>query len=149
MSLMQYLIPLHNYNYVYNCLCSLLWYVTVHNCNNYVIVIPFHIQTAVELNVLAFSSPSGPVHQAASQVNLTCQPIDFYVPPVRSVEWTSTCSGSCFVPGMSGSVITREALRASDAGVHTCTLIDALGNRGTGEVVVNVSGTCVSWCTCI
>lgn len=96
--------------------------------------------TAVELNVSVFSSPPGPIYQAASPVSLTCEPTGFFLPPIQSAEWNSTCGGNCFVLGQSGPVITRDAITAADGGVHYCTITDALGNRGTGEIRVNVSG---------
>ena len=94
----------------------------------------------MELNVSVSSSPPGPIYQAASPVNLTCEPVGFFLSPIQSAAWNSTCGGSCFVLGQSEPVISREAIRAADAGVHSCTITDALGNRGTGEIRVNVSG---------
>ena len=100
----------------------------------------FLSNTAVELNVSVSSSPPGHTYQAASPVNLTCEPVGFFLSPIQSAVWNSTCGGSCFVLGQTGPAIAREALRAVDGGVHSCTITDALGNRGSGEIGVNVSG---------
>lgn len=100
----------------------------------------FLSNAAVELNVSLSSSPPGPIYQAASPVNLTCEPVGFFLSPIQSAEWNSTCAGSCFVLGQTGPVVTRAAIRAVDGGVHSCMITDALGNRGSGEIGITVSG---------
>ena len=56
-------------------------------------------------------------------------------------EWTSTCSGECFVLRQSGAAtISTQYLKAVDAGTHTCTVTDSVGNQGSASVNVSATG---------
>ena len=54
-------------------------------------------------------------------------------------EWTSTCSGECFVRGNTPSIST-DFLRATDSGTHTCTVTDSVGNVGSASVAISATG---------
>ena len=56
-------------------------------------------------------------------------------------EWTSTCSGECFVLRQSGAAtVSTQCLKAVDSGTHTCTVTDSVGNQGSASVNVSASG---------
>ena len=63
--------------------------------------------------------------------------------PVGTVvfEWTSTCSGECFVLGQSAtSIVSTQFLKAVDSGAHTCTITDSVGNIGNASVRISTTG---------
>ena len=84
---------------------------------------------------------------AAHPLQLTCE-IDLeqsghgIVQPIGNVTytWTSTCTGACFVNGQTNQSISTLALRAVDSGVHTCSVMDSVGNIGNGSIEIKVTG---------
>ena len=80
-----------------------------------------------------------PYYRAASSVNLTCN--------VEGLEgdivynWTSTCSGNCFVvSGRSSRSMSKWALQSTDSGFHTCTVSDIGGCVGNATIEMKVVG---------
>ena len=63
---------------------------------------------------------------------------DYYGP--LEYQWTSTCAGGCFVLGSTQSNISVTAIRSTDFGTHTCSVVDAVGNTGMATVQMNVYG---------
>lgn len=61
---------------------------------------------------------------------------------VYSYQWTSTCTGDCFLNSGNqfASAISRGAARSADSGTHTCTVTDNAGNNGTNFTEVQVVG---------
>ena len=60
-------------------------------------------------------------------------------------KWTSTCAGpssNCFVPDVRTETITRNTLRSTDSGNHTCTATRS-GMIGNATIEMNVVGECV------
>ena len=84
-------------------------------------------------------SPPRMIQQAASSLNLTCSPSGALLPPL-SYQWTSTCSGSCFVLQGASQTLIQSSLHSIDSGSHTCQVTDDLGNTGTATVEVIVNG---------
>ena len=85
-------------------------------------------------------SPPGVIQQASSPVNLTCSVSGLSSPPL-SYQWTSTCTGYCFVLAAGSTpVLTRPSLHSTDSGKHTCVVTDAVGNSGTATVEISVTG---------
>ena len=84
---------------------------------------------------------------AAHPQQLTCE-IDQgqsgqgIVQPIGDITytWTSTCVGDCFVNGQNNRSISTLALRAVDSGVHTCSVVDSVGNIGNGSIEIDVTG---------
>ena len=95
--------------------------------------------TGRPLDVSIAVSPSGVVHQASSSLNLTCGRSGQSNTQI-SYQWSSTCTGNCFVLGGRVSNLMQTALHSIDSGNHTCSVIDAFGNRGMATVEIIVSG---------
>ena len=94
--------------------------------------------SAIELDVTIVSAVSGPVLNVAEPLTLTCQATGgteeyFY-------QWSSTCTGSCFIADQMSQSVMRDALRSSDSGNHTCVVLDNAGNSGTANVTFSVIG---------
>ena len=85
------------------------------------------------------ASPSGVLHQASSSLNLTCS-VQGQSDAQLSYQWTSTCTGNCFVLGSTTQSITQTALHSVDSGTHTCSVTDALGNQGMATIQMTVVG---------
>ena len=86
--------------------------------------------------------------QVGTSLQLTCQVGNTPTPPIGAVvyEWTSTCSGGCFVIGQSrAATVGTHYLKAVDSGTHTCTVTDSVGNRGSASVSIATTGKGV-WC---
>ena len=79
---------------------------------------------------------------AAHPQQLTCE-IDLgqsgpgIVQPIGDVTYTWT---STFVNGQTNQSISTLALRAVDSGVHTCSVMDSVGNIGNGSIEIEVTG---------
>ena len=102
---------------------------------------------ATDLNVsisISYSPPdqypdySPPNYRAASTVTLTCV-VSGAIGSI-SYRWSSTCR-SCFASSSSSSSISEGMLRSRDVGVHTCTVIDGIGNRKNASIQMNIVGT--------
>ena len=88
-------------------------------------------------------SDHGPVYAPGSSVQLMCSVDGPF--PITVTRWNSTCTGDCFVLQQSAQQsIMKSILQATDAGNHTCTIIDDVGNTGSATVEVLVSGKCSS-----
>ena len=63
---------------------------------------------------------------------------------VYSYQWSSTCTGGCFlnVGSVTASTVTRDAARSADSGVYTCAVTDNVGNVGTNSTELQVVGMC-------
>ena len=85
------------------------------------------------------ASPPGTVQQAASSLNLTCSASGTLTLPL-SYQWTSTCTGNCFVLQGTSQTLVQPSLHSIDSGNHTCRVTDDLGNTGTATVEVTVNG---------
>ena len=85
------------------------------------------------------SSPPGVIHQAAASLNLTCT-VSGQSNTQLSYQWTSTCTGDCFVTGSRSQSLTQTALHSVDSGNHSCVVTDSLGNQGTATIQVMVTG---------
>lgn len=92
-----------------------------------------------QLTLLITVSPPGVIRQASSSINLTCAVSGTFYPPL-SYQWTSTCSGNCFVLLGSAATLSESTLHSIDSGNHTCTVTDSLGNSGTATTEVVVAG---------
>ena len=91
------------------------------------------------LTVEVIISPPEETKQASSSVNLTCTVSGSYTAPL-SYQWTSTCTGNCFVLQATDSSLTKLSLHSVDAGNHTCTVTDALGNSGSSTIQIRING---------
>ena len=92
-----------------------------------------------ELSVEVVVSPPGVTQQASSSINLTCVVSGDSSPPY-SYQWTSTCTGNCFVLQDDSPTLTQLSLHSIDAGNHTCHVTDTLGNSGTATTEIVVTG---------
>ena len=81
---------------------------------------------------------SPPNYRAASSVTLRC--VVSGAAGNVSYRWSSTCR-SCFASSSSSSSISEGMLRSRDAGVHTCTITDGIGNRKNVSIQMNIVGT--------
>ena len=80
-----------------------------------------------------------PYYRAASSVNLTCN-VDGLEGDIV-YNWTSTCSGNCFVvSGRSSRSMSKWALQSTDSGFHTCTVSDIGGCVGNASIEMKVVG---------
>ena len=98
--------------------------------------------------VAVYNPPSSfsrrpPFYRAGSALTLSCE-----VEEVDEVgviyEWTSTCSGNCFVRGGTTKTVSTRYLHSYDSGVHTCTVYDAQGYTGNTTITISVAGK--QWC---
>ena len=63
---------------------------------------------------------------------------------VLTYQWTSTCTGQSFVLGQASvAAVSTQYLKAVDAGVHTCTVTDSVGNTGNASVEISTTGELV------
>ncbi len=85
------------------------------------------------------SDPEGPLFEAASSVELSCTASG--VTPFTAV-WTSTCSGDCFILGVTESSLYVDSVHYIDSGTHSCTLTDALGDSGMASISMSIGGKC-------
>ena len=104
----------------------------------YLFCAAFNVSIKVTYNPPSdFTLPSPPYYRPASSVTFTCVAREA-VGPVR-YQWTSTQTTS-FTHNRSGESISQNVLTANDAGIHTCTATDALGNAGSGSTDMNIIG---------
>ncbi len=78
-----------------------------------------------------------PNYRAASSVTLRC--VASGTTGHVTYRWSSTC-GSCFASSSSSQNISETVLRSRDAGVHTCSVTDSLGNTGSDVITMNIVG---------
>ena len=90
-----------------------------------------------------FDLPSPPYYRPATSVTLTCRAHH----PTGSVsyQWSSTCS-SCFASSGSSQSISDNILQSNDAGFHTCTVVDNIGNTGSKSTEMRLigKGSCIN-----
>ena len=86
-----------------------------------------------------FQRKSTDDYRAASAVTLTCL-TNVGVNEGLLYEWSSTCTGSCFVRGGTTRSISTSYLHSYDSGVHTCVVYDGVGCSGNASVTMNVVG---------
>ena len=96
------------------------------------------------LHVSIVSRPEGPEILAADSASLSCQAIGGS--GIYSYQWSSTCSGNCFLSSsnMASQTITRVAARSTDSGLYMCTVNDNAGNSGSNSTEIQIIGTTVS-----
>lgn len=94
---------------------------------------------AGELNVEVTVSPPGVTQLASSSLNLSCVVTGVSYPPL-SFQWTSTCTGNCFVLEGNSATLYQSSLHSIDTGNHTCSVTDALGNSGMGTAELAITG---------
>ena len=94
---------------------------------------------SVHLYIAGSCIPSGPDYHAATSVDISCGTVVGMHEPAM-YEWTSTCTGDCFVLGSTNATVTQPVLRSADSGSHTCSVTDAVGNTGEATINVNVFG---------
>lgn len=89
------------------------------------------------------STPQGQDINAAETLSLVCRAsggTGVYV-----YQWSSTCTGNCFLNNINPvtQTISQQALRSADSGVYTCTVMDNAGNNGTDSIQLQVVGEIV------
>ena len=108
----------------------------------FIVVIVLGQEGTLTVNIMAeydhTFSQSPPLYWAASALTLSCE-----VEEVDEVgiiyEWTSTCSGNCFVRGGTTQTVSTRYLHSYDSGVHTCTVYDGKGCTGNATITINVA----------
>ena len=78
-------------------------------------------------------------YQAATPVTLMCVVETGATEPV-TYQWSSSCSGDCFVTNQISATIIQSALRSIDSGEHTCLVTDSAGNTGVSTTQFTVTG---------
>ena len=94
-----------------------------------------HVEQTLDVSIT--SNPHGMIHQATSMLNLTCL-VSGQSHTQLSYQWTSTCTGSCFVLGSTSQSVVVTDLRSTDSGNHTCMVTDSLGNQGMEMIQIIV-----------
>ena len=78
--------------------------------------------------------------QVGTPYQLSCNIGNSPIDPVV-YEWTSTCSGECFIFRQPGAAtVSTQHLKAIDSGTHTCTVTDSVGNQGSASANVSATG---------
>ena len=97
------------------------------------------------MNIWSDPSPNGTYYKAATPVTLTCWVTGNVTEPLQLL-WTSTCTGECFAANKMEAVITRDALRSIDSGVHTCMIVSDDGRLlGSASLEMIVYGNVLAW----
>ena len=96
--------------------------------------------TADDLRVSIVSSAEGPEVNAAEYFSLSCQASGGT--GVYTYQWTSNCTGNCFLNSINPSTqtVTHDALRSADSGYYTCIVTDNAGNNGSDSTQIEVIG---------
>ncbi len=106
----------------------------------------FHLSIILAIKVsieISYTSPdqypdyTPPNYRAASSVTLRC--VASGTSGHVTYRWSSTC-GSCFASSSSSQTVSETILRSRDAGVHTCSVTDSLGNTGSDVITMNIVG---------
>lgn len=96
------------------------------------------------ITVTVTSSPEpgeNSAYTAGSSVTLVCEASGEKIVGPMTFTWTSTCTlGNCFVQDMNGAEVSSIALHSRDSGIHTCTVMDEVGNFGSNDIQMNVIG---------
>ena len=80
-------------------------------------------------------SPSN--YRTASSVTMRC--VASGTTGYVRYRWSSTCS-SCFAYSSSSQTISKNCLISTDAGVHTCSVTDGVGNSGSNATTMRIVG---------
>ena len=91
------------------------------------------------LDVAVISSLSGVEQNVAESLTLTCQAEGGT--GIYSYQWSSDCTGDCFVTSQDTQTIAQDALHSTDSGNHTCTVTDSAGNAGSVTIQIQTGGT--------
>ena len=101
------------------------------------------INVSLFIGILEVIIQTNGTSQVGTPHLLTCHIGTIPTPPIGAVtyEWTSTCSGDCFILKQStAAAVSTQYLKAADSGTHTCTVTDSVGNRGSASVEISTSG---------
>ena len=101
------------------------------------------IITPIIAGILGVTIQSTGTGQVGTSHQLACQIGNGPVASIGAVvyEWTSTCSGECFVLRHPGeAVVSTQYLKAVDSGTHTCTVTDSVGNQGSASMNISATG---------
>ena len=90
------------------------------------------------LNVTVMSSLSGVEQNVAESLTLTCQAEGGT--GIYTYQWSSDCTGDCFVTNQDAQRVSRDALHSIDSGNHTCTVTDSAGNAGNDTIHIQTGG---------
>ena len=92
-----------------------------------------------------FNFPSPPYYRPATPVTIICNATE----AVGSVyyQWSSTSSRSFASSSTRSDRVSTSQLKSYDAGVHTCTAFDGVGNTGSQSTEMQLVGT-LEWITC-
>ena len=104
----------------------------------YLFSVSLALLAAYELNTTIISSRPDNTYSAATDLSLECQVscgIGGY-----SYQWSSDCTGDCFIASQNASLVSRSALHSTDSGNHTCIVVDGVGNMGSETMSINVVG---------
>ena len=99
-----------------------------------------YINVSADLDVTILSNGTS---QVGTPRQLVCQTDSSSSNLVGALtyQWTSTCPGQCFVLGHANeAVVSTQYLKAVDAGIHTCTVTDSVGNRGNASIEIVTTG---------
>ncbi len=92
------------------------------------------IKVTIEISYISpdqYPDYAPPNYRAASSVTQRC--VASGTTGHVTYRWSSTC-GSCFASSSSSQTISETILRSRDAGVHTCSVTDSLGNTGSDVI---------------
>ena len=79
------------------------------------------------------------MYEPGSTVILNCTSANGF-PPLE-YQWTSTCTGSCFVLAQaSDGVVSTNLLHSIDSGNHTCMITDNAAKTGNATFEIRVEG---------
>ena len=81
-----------------------------------------------------------PFYRAASSLSLSCEVEGVEDDAGLIYQWSSTCSGSCFVRGEITQTVSTPYLHSYDSGIHTCVVHDRTGCSGNASITIDVVG---------
>ena len=80
----------------------------------------------------------------ATPVTLMCVVVEDGATEPLAYQWSSTCSGDCFISNEVTPTLSQSALRSVDSGEHTCLVTDSAGNTGFSTIQFTVTGENIS-----
>ena len=81
---------------------------------------------------------------AATPVALMCVVVEDRATEPLAYQWSSNCSGDCFITNEISPTLSQSALRSVDSGEHTCLVTDTAGNTGFSTIQFTVTGENIS-----
>ena len=112
--------------------------------SNPLLLIPYPLFLGFNVSIsISYTPPdqypdySPPNYRAASSVQLNC--VVSGSTGTVTYHWSSTCR-DCFASNSRTSSISEDILTSRDAGIHTCTATDSLGNRASASIQMNIVG---------